>query len=80
LSLLVVGALFYVGIDWAAATHAVCVVDDRGRRAAAFTIDHAADGFTTLIRRLGRLAQPGQVAIAIERHGFPSGLVMRIPR
>jgi transposase len=61
-------ALFYVGIDWAAETHAVCVLDDRGRVNSAFTIAHTADGFTDLARRLGRLAaDPAQVPVAIER-------------
>jgi transposase len=61
-------ALFYVGIDWAAETHAVCVLDDRGRVAGAFTIDHTADGFADLARRLARLGEdPAQVPVAIER-------------
>jgi transposase len=67
LSLLVVGALFYVGIDWAAANHAVCVLDTTGRKVAAFSIEHSADGFSGLVRRLGRLAGPERVAVAIER-------------
>jgi transposase len=61
-------ALFYVGIDWAAETHAVCVLDDRGRVAGAFTIAHTADGFTDLARRLARLAGDSErVPVAIER-------------
>jgi transposase len=61
-------ALFYVGIDRAAETHAVCVLDDRGRVAGAFTIDHTADGFADLARRLARLGEdPAQVPVAIER-------------
>jgi transposase len=67
LSQLVVGALFFVGIDWAAATHAVCVLDATGRRVAAFGIEHSAAGFSDLGRRLGRLAAAQQVAVAIER-------------
>jgi transposase len=67
LSLLVMGALFYVGIDWAAASHAVCVLDDAGRRVAAFSIEHSATGFTTLVGRLSRLATVDRVAVAIER-------------
>jgi transposase len=61
------GALFYVGIDWAAANHAVCVLDDAGRRVVAFSIEHSADGFSNLVRRLGRLAVADKVAVAIER-------------
>ena len=67
MSLLAVGALFFVGIDWAAANHAVCVLDDAGRRVAAFSVDHSAAGFAGLIRRLTRLAAPERVAVAIER-------------
>jgi hypothetical protein len=47
---------FYVGIDWAAATHAVCVLDTAGKVTTQFTIAHSADGFAELLRRLGRLA------------------------
>jgi transposase len=67
LSLLVVGALFFVGIDWAAENHAVCVLDAAGRRVAAFSIEHSAAGFSTLVGRLGRLAASERVAVAIER-------------
>jgi transposase len=67
LSLLVVGAQFYVGIDWAAANHAVCVLDNTGRKVAAFSIEHSAVGFSGLVSRLGRLASPERVAVAIER-------------
>jgi transposase len=67
LSLLGMGALFYVGIDWAAASHAVCVLDDAGRRVTAFSIEHSAAGFTSLVRRLSRLASVDKIAVAIER-------------
>ena len=67
MSLNVIGALFYVGIDWAAATHAVCVLDSDGRKVTAFTVEHTADGLTGLVRRLARIGQPDAMAIAIER-------------
>ncbi|MGE5829837.1 MAG: IS110 family transposase [Micromonosporaceae bacterium] len=67
MSLLVTGALFYVGIDWAAASHAVCVLNDAGRRVAGFSIEHSAAGFTALVRRLGRLGTVDRIAVAIER-------------
>ena len=67
MSLDVVGARFFVGIDWSAATHAVCVLDHDGRKVAAFTVEHTADGLTGLVRRLARLGDPDVVAIAIER-------------
>ncbi len=62
-----VGALFFVGIDWAAKTHAVCVLDPTGKLVAAFTTAHTAAGFTGLIRRLAKLGAPGEVPVAIER-------------
>jgi transposase len=60
-------ALFFVGIDWAAAEHAVCVLDISGHKLAAFTIDHTAAGFASLARRLAKLGQPKHLAVAIER-------------
>ena len=61
-------ALFYVGIDWAAETHAVCVLDDAGRVRTEFTIGHSAAGFADLLRRLARLADdPTLVPVGIER-------------
>jgi transposase len=62
-----VGALFFVGVDWAAKTHAVCVLDPAGRPVAAFPVAHTAAGFTGLIRRLAKLGTPGDVPVAIER-------------
>ena len=61
-------ALFYVGIDWAAETHAVCVLDDAGRVRTEFTIGHSAAGFADLLRRLARLADDAaEVPVGIER-------------
>jgi len=59
--------VFYVGIDWAAETHYVCVLDDTGRIRSTFPIHHTADGFAELIRRLGKLGDRAEVAIGIER-------------
>ena len=59
-------ALFFTGIDWAAETHAVCVMDAGGTVADQFTIGHSADGIATLIRRLARHGQPGGMPVAIE--------------
>lgn len=61
------GPLFFVGIDWAAAEHAVCVQDRDGRMVAAFTIAHTAAGFGTLAARLGKLGEAEQMPVAIER-------------
>jgi transposase len=67
LSLNVVGASFYVGIDWATATHAVCVLDRDGGKVAAFTVEHSAAGLSTLVRRLARHGDPATMPVAIER-------------
>jgi len=67
MSLNIVGALFFVGIDWAAASHAVCVLDAAGRPVAAFTVEHSAAGLAELIRRLARLGDPEQMPVSIER-------------
>jgi Transposase len=47
-------ARFFTGIDWAAETHAVCVLDAAGKIAAEFAIEHSADGIAVLLRRLAR--------------------------
>ena len=60
-------ALFFTGIDWAAETHAVCVLDVAGKTVAEFTIEHSADGIAALIRRLSRYGDPGDLPVAIER-------------
>ena len=60
-------ALFFTGIDWAAETHAVCVMNAGGKIAAEFVIEHSADGIATLIRRLARHGTAGVMPVAIER-------------
>ena len=60
-------ALFFTGIDWAAETHAVCVLDAAGKIAAEFVIEHSADGIARLIRRLARYGEAGEMPVAIER-------------
>jgi transposase len=67
LPLNVVGAVLFVGIDWASAVHAVCVQDAAGRRVAAFTVEHTAAGLTALVRRLARLGDPDTMPVGIER-------------
>ena len=56
--------LFYVGIDWAAETHAVCVMDANGRIRAQFMIGHTATGFAELLRRPARLS--GAVVVGLD--------------
>lgn len=65
---------FVGGLDWGGAVHAVCVVDTQtGTVAERFEARHDAAGLRELIRRLGRLSAPGDLAVAIER---PSGLIV----
>jgi transposase len=61
------GPLFFVGIDWAATEHAVCVLDHAGKKVAAFTIEHTAAGFARLAARLGKLGDIERMPVAIER-------------
>jgi len=60
-------AQVFTGIDWAAATHAVCVMNAAGKIITEFTIEHSADGIAALIRRLARFGDPGDLPVAIER-------------
>jgi transposase len=60
-------ALFFTGIDWAAQTHAVCVMDAGGSITAEFVIEHSADGIALLIGRLARYGEAGVMPVAIER-------------
>jgi transposase len=64
---------YLVGLDWAHAEHAVCVLDPLGERLARFTIPHSAAGLAELVSRLGRYGPPDHTSIAIER---PSGLLV----
>jgi transposase len=75
LSLTVPGAVFFTGIDWAAETHAVCVMDRSGQVVERFTIAHSAEGLGRLVRRLAGLGDPGDLPIAIER---PSGRLVDV--
>ncbi|MGH3099061.1 MAG: IS110 family transposase, partial [Streptosporangiales bacterium] len=57
----------FVGIDWAATNHAVCVLNRDGRKVTAFAITHTAAGFADLARKLSKLGEAEQVPVAIER-------------
>lgn len=59
--------MLFVGIDWASEDHTVCVHDDAGRRLALFTVEHSAEGFDKLLTCLGRLGEPAELPVAIER-------------
>src|SRR3954447_23300511 len=60
-------AQFFVGLDWAADSHAVCVIDTEGRPLARFSVEHSADGIAMLIRRLAKYGDPADLPIGIER-------------
>lgn len=64
---------FFVGIDWASRTHAVCIVDQTGRVRWQGAVPHTAEGLTELIGRLRRFRGRGGLRIALER---PSGLLV----
>jgi transposase len=64
---------FFVGLDWAANSHAVCVLDDTGTPRWRGTVPHTAAGLAELVQRLRRFGPPATVPVAIER---PSGLVV----
>ena len=67
MSLALSAALYFIGIDWAAEVHAVCVMDSSGKVVSRFTVAHTAAGIAGLIRRLGKLGVAGLLPIAIER-------------
>ena len=67
MSLVLPEAQFFAGIDWAAESHAVCVMDCAGKIAAQFTVAHSAAGIAALGRRLARFGDPADVPVAIER-------------
>jgi transposase len=64
---------YFVGLDWAAREHAVCVIDGRGAVVAQFTFPHTATGMTELVARLTKHAPAAELRVAIER---PTGLVV----
>lgn len=57
----------YVGIDWAADEHAVCIIEASGRVIDRLSISHSAEGFERLVGRLARQAEPSALPVAIER-------------
>jgi transposase len=58
----------FAGIDWSWQHHAVCVVDDEGRRVQQATVAHSRSGLRTLTLTLRRLAVR---RVAIERGDGP---------
>lgn len=64
---------FFVGIDWASQTHAVCLIDEIGRVRWHAAVSHTATGLATVVRQLRRWQRRGPFRIALER---PSGLLV----
>jgi transposase len=64
---------YFVGLDWAATTHAVCVIDETGTVRWRGTVSHTAAGLTALVQHLRRFGAPATLPVALER---PSGLVV----
>ena len=64
---------YFVGLDWAAHEHAVCVIDGRGGTVEKVTVAHSAAGMTELGARLCKLAPPSELRVAIER---PTGIIV----
>lgn len=60
----------YAGVDWASEEHAVCIVDEDGRRLLERIVAHDEAGLSELCRALRRL---GVCRVALER---PDGLVV----
>jgi transposase len=63
----------FAGLDWGGARHAVCVVDQAGKRLVQFEVAHDTAGLTELRARLAKLAPADEIPIAIER---PTGLIV----
>lgn len=63
----------FVGVDWGASSHAVCVINAKGAVLDRFTVGHDREGLQTLVQRLTRHGAPRDIPIAIER---PSGLLV----
>jgi transposase len=65
---------FFAGLDWAAQTHALCVIDEQGAVVDRFEATHDAAGLRELVGKLRGIARDAaQLAVAIER---PSGLLV----
>jgi transposase len=57
----------FVGIDWAAEEHAVCVLDPAGTVLRSFAVAHSRTGFEMLAKKLAALGPAGESPVAIER-------------
>jgi transposase len=60
-------AAYYVGVDWAAEVHAVCVLNHHGKIVTSFPVAHSAEGIAALVARLARLGAAEEIPVGIER-------------
>jgi transposase len=65
--------MFFVGIDWAARGHELCVVDEAGAIVLRFGFGHSEQGLCEALARLRELGEPSALPVAIER---TSGLLV----
>lgn len=63
----------FVGVDWGCGSHAVCVIDAKGKVMERFVVGHDREGLAALVLRLMKHGEPADIPIAIER---PSGLLV----
>jgi hypothetical protein len=69
-----VAAVVLVGVDWAEAQHAACLMQPAGRVVRRLTIPHSAAGLARLREATAAAeAEPAEVLIAVER---PDGLLV----
>jgi transposase len=65
---------YRAGLDWGAAAHAVCVIDEMsGGIVAHLEVEHTAAGLAEMLASLARIAPASELPVAIER---PTGLVV----
>jgi transposase len=64
---------FFVGLDWAARSHELCVLDEAGRVVERFGFPHSEEGLATALARVAKVAEPSALPVAIER---PGGLLV----
>ena len=67
------GPALFVGLDWGAYAHAVCVIDPAGTVLARFEPEHSAAGLADALARLAKLAPAADLPVAVER---PTGLLI----
>jgi len=63
----------FAGVDWGSASHAICLINERGERVVDFEVEHDRSGLSALVTRLRKVSPAAPLRIAIER---PSGLLV----